>query len=184
MTATAVGLDFSCATRVIFAEVPPTVDVLQQAEGRAHRAKTKSTVNSHVLLCERSRDVRAWLRLSESLERTASLIETEYKGAGRGTAGADSWPSSPKLCAAHSSRRPLWTLACTGLEYKPCWHRRRTLTLCGCAAFYNLCSGVTIDFTSGVAQRCMLPLCRRHKSAAHRQGHGHARPPAAHRHCE
>ena len=81
MTATAVGLDFSCATRVIFAEVPPTVDVLQQAEGRAHRAKTRFPVNAYVLLCEQSRDVRAWLRLSESLERTASLIEADYTGA-------------------------------------------------------------------------------------------------------
>ena len=81
MTATAVGLDFSCASRVIFAEVPATPDVLQQAEARAHRPKTPFPVNSYVLLCQQTPDVRAWVRLSESLERTSSLIEPNYTGA-------------------------------------------------------------------------------------------------------
>jgi SNF2 family DNA or RNA helicase len=81
MTATSVGLDFSCASRVIFAEVPQTVDVLQQAEARAHRAKARAAVNTYVLLCQRTADVRAWLRLSESLERCSTVIETDYTGA-------------------------------------------------------------------------------------------------------
>ena len=80
MTATAVGLDFSCASRVVFAEVPATPDVLQQAEARAHRPKTPFPVNSYVLLCQRTADVRVWVRLTESLERTSSLIEAKYTG--------------------------------------------------------------------------------------------------------
>lgn len=80
MTATSVGLDFSCASHVVFVEVPRTVDVLQQAEARAHRPRTPAAVNSYVLLCQRTHDVRAWLSLSQSLERTSSLIEQAYTG--------------------------------------------------------------------------------------------------------
>ena len=79
MNATAVGLDFSCATAVVFAEVPDTADVLLQAEGRAHRLTSKSAVNVYVLLCKASRDVRTWCRLAESLERQAPLLDTGRK---------------------------------------------------------------------------------------------------------
>lgn len=69
-----VGIDFSCASAVVFAELPTTADVLRQAEGRAHRAKVKSPVTSYVLLCQRTVEVRAWLRLSESSERTSEVL--------------------------------------------------------------------------------------------------------------
>eukprot|EP00892_Ulva_mutabilis_P001705 jgi/Ulvmu1/11535/UM078_0024.1 len=78
MNATAVGLNFSAATTVVFAEVPDTADVLLQAEGRAHRLTSRAAVNVYVLLCKRSRDTSAWCRLADSLERQAPLL----RGAG------------------------------------------------------------------------------------------------------
>ena len=102
MTATAVGLDLSCASHVIFAEVPRTPDVLQQAEARAHRSGTPSAVNSYVLLCQRTQDVRAWVRLSESLERTSSLIEPNYQGAHSDLSSA----YLQKLCMMHLCTQP------------------------------------------------------------------------------
>lgn len=94
MLATAVGLDFSCATVVVFAEVPDTADVLLQAEGRAHRLTSKSAVNVYVLLCKASRDVRTWCRLAESLERQAPLLDTGRKSHGAaGAAGTIDDPS-------------------------------------------------------------------------------------------
>lgn len=79
MNATAVGLDFSCATAVVFTEVPDTADILLQAEGRAHRMTSKSAVNVYVLLCKGTRDVRTWCRLAESLERQAPLLDSGRK---------------------------------------------------------------------------------------------------------
>jgi superfamily II DNA/RNA helicase len=82
MNATAVGLDFSCASHVVFAEVPDTCDVLLQAEGRAHRFSSRSAVNVYILVCKRSRDVRTWCRLSDSLEKQASVLERPVVDAG------------------------------------------------------------------------------------------------------
>lgn len=85
MNATAVGLDFSAATTVVFAEVPDTADVLLQAEGRAHRLTSRAAVNVYVLLCKRSRDTSAWCRLADSLEKQAPLLQ-----------GAGASPGAPR----------------------------------------------------------------------------------------
>jgi hypothetical protein len=100
MNATAVGLDFSCATAVVFAEVPDTADVLLQAEGRAHRMTSKSAVNVYVLLCKQSKDVRTWCRLAESLERQAPLMDTRRRS--HGAAPADVAHSEAEGQAQHA----------------------------------------------------------------------------------
>lgn len=81
VSAACVGLDFSAATAVVFAELPATPDQLQQAEARAHRAGSRGAVNVYVPLCRGTREVRAWLRLSESCGRTRDLIERNCTGA-------------------------------------------------------------------------------------------------------
>lgn len=100
MNATAVGLDFSAATTVVFAEVPDTADVLLQAEGRAHRLTSRAAVNVYVLLCKRSRDTSAWCRLSESLEKQAPLLQ----GAGA-CPGAAPCPRSFTMWPVHTQTR-------------------------------------------------------------------------------
>lgn len=97
MNATAVGLDFSAATTVVFAEVPDTADVLLQAEGRAHRLTSRAAVNVYVLLCKRSRDTASWCRLADSLEKQAPLL----LGAGA-RPGA---PLQPRRCLCPLNRR-------------------------------------------------------------------------------
>lgn len=45
-----VGLDFSSATQVIFAELPDEVSLLRQAEDRAHRKGQTKPVNVYFLV--------------------------------------------------------------------------------------------------------------------------------------
>lgn len=81
ISATACGLDFHNASSVVFAELPETSALLEQAEGRAWRNGCTFPVNSYVLLCQKTPDMRTWLRLSESVERTQLLMNDERKGA-------------------------------------------------------------------------------------------------------
>jgi hypothetical protein len=80
VSAACVGLDFSVADTVVFAELPETPDQLRQAEARAHRAGSCSAVNVYIALCKGTREVRAWLRLVQRSERTAALVERGYPG--------------------------------------------------------------------------------------------------------
>lgn len=52
ITAAAVGLDFSSASAVVFAELPNEVSLVRQAEDRAHRKGQKHAVNVY-FLCAR-----------------------------------------------------------------------------------------------------------------------------------
>jgi SNF2 family DNA or RNA helicase len=80
VSAACVGLDFSVADTVVFAELPEMPDQLRQAEARAHRAGSCSAVNVYVTLCKGTREVRSWLRLVQSLERTAALVDNDHAG--------------------------------------------------------------------------------------------------------
>jgi hypothetical protein len=176
MNATAVGLDFSCASIVVFAEIPSTVGVLKQAEARAHRAKATSAVNAYVLLCQRTLDVRAWLRLSESLERTSSLVEKGHTGARR-----ISLPPALVRCV-----------------YPRCWMHARvqymvthgpfavdTPAVSPTAGSHATCTSVTMSLTRTVAHctvevalvsttiRTEAALCRGNKGSACRSSHAH-----------
>jgi SNF2 family DNA or RNA helicase len=80
VSAACVGHDYSVADTVVFAELPDTPDQLRQAEARAHRAASCSAVNVYVILCKGTREVRTWLRLVESSERTSTLVERSHVG--------------------------------------------------------------------------------------------------------
>lgn len=66
--AASVGLDFSTASIVVFAELPNEVSFALQAEDRAHRrGNTSDRVNVYYLLAKGTSDEASWQRLSTSL---------------------------------------------------------------------------------------------------------------------
>lgn len=56
--ASGVGLDFSTASTVVFAELPQEVAHVRQAEDRAHRKGQHSPVNVYFLVAKSSADER------------------------------------------------------------------------------------------------------------------------------
>ncbi|KAI5067217.1 hypothetical protein GOP47_0017745 [Adiantum capillus-veneris] len=73
MTAGGVGLDFSSAQTVIFAELPKSSSELIQAEDRAHRRGQISAVNVYFFCAKDTSDEMQWQRLSKSLERVSTM---------------------------------------------------------------------------------------------------------------
>ena len=76
--AAGVGLDFSTASCVVFAELPDDASLLEQAEDRAHRRGNESGVNVY-FLCARgggcSHDEDRWNRLERSLNLCREALD-------------------------------------------------------------------------------------------------------------
>lgn len=66
VTAAGVGLDFSAASHVVFAELPSEVSFVRQAEDRAHRRGQQQPVNVYFLLAKGTTDERCWQVGSDS----------------------------------------------------------------------------------------------------------------------
>ncbi|MCO5601803.1 hypothetical protein L7F22_055928 [Adiantum nelumboides] len=73
LTAGGVGLDFSSAQTVVFAELPKSSSELIQAEDRAHRRGQTSAVNVYFFCAKNTSDEMQWQRLSKSLERVSTM---------------------------------------------------------------------------------------------------------------
>ncbi|KAL4428086.1 hypothetical protein ABPG75_002175 [Micractinium tetrahymenae] len=78
VTAAGVGLDFSSASVVVFAELPDEVALVLQAEDRAHRQGQSQPVNVYFLCAKGTTDDRRWQALNRSLARVAAV----HDGAG------------------------------------------------------------------------------------------------------
>ncbi|RMZ57207.1 hypothetical protein APUTEX25_004041 [Auxenochlorella protothecoides] len=73
LLAAGVGLDFSAASAVAFAELPDEVGILWQAEARAHRQGLCWPVNIYFLCAQGSSDEQRWQRLHRSLARRLKI---------------------------------------------------------------------------------------------------------------
>ncbi|QDZ20471.1 SNF2-like DNA helicase [Chloropicon primus] len=69
LTAAGVGLDFSSAHIVVFAELPKQVSILEQAEARVHRKGLQFPVNVYFMCAKDTMDERLWLNLGTSLNK-------------------------------------------------------------------------------------------------------------------
>ena len=69
LTAAGVGLDFSSAQIVVFAELPREVSILEQAEARVHRKGQIFPVNVYFMCAKDTLDERLWLSLGTSLNK-------------------------------------------------------------------------------------------------------------------
>ncbi|GAQ80645.1 hypothetical protein KFL_000580395 [Klebsormidium nitens] len=74
VTAGGVGLDFSAAQTVVFAELPTSSADLMHAKDRAHRRGQSSAVNVYLFCAKDTGDETSWMRLSESLERVTTVV--------------------------------------------------------------------------------------------------------------
>ncbi|KAH7280039.1 hypothetical protein KP509_37G049700 [Ceratopteris richardii] len=73
LTAGGVGLDFSSAQTVVFAELPKSSSELLQAEDRAHRHGQKNAVNIYYFCAKDTSDEMQWQSLSRSIERVSTM---------------------------------------------------------------------------------------------------------------
>ncbi|GAX84585.1 hypothetical protein CEUSTIGMA_g12006.t1 [Chlamydomonas eustigma] len=94
ITAAAVGLDFSSASSVVFAELPSEVSLVRQAEDRAHRKGQTQAVNIYFLCARDTSDDRRWQKLSSSLMTISQVLD-----------GPEAVPLSSKNAAA-DAREP------------------------------------------------------------------------------
>ena len=69
VTAGGTGLDFSAASAVVFAELPPHAALVRQAEDRVHRRGQKNNVNVFFLCAMNTFDDRQWQFLNKRLQR-------------------------------------------------------------------------------------------------------------------
>lgn len=84
VTAAGVGLDFSTASAVVFAELPSEISYIRQAEDRAHRQGQRNTVNVYFLCARGTSDERLWQRLSTSLARLDAVHDGVLNGSSKG----------------------------------------------------------------------------------------------------
>lgn len=84
--AASVGLDFSMASAVVFAELPDEAALLQQAEDRAHRRGVQSSVLVHILVARGSAEEMRWQRLAQSMD----MLQVVRSGEGALEKGAAS----------------------------------------------------------------------------------------------
>ncbi|GJP76976.1 hypothetical protein CLOP_g7415 [Closterium sp. NIES-67] len=75
VTAGGVGLDFSAAQTIVFAEIPRAAADLLQGEDRAHRRGQRFPVNVVVFCAKDSRDETAWQKLCRSAERVSAAVD-------------------------------------------------------------------------------------------------------------
>ncbi|PSC75396.1 DNA annealing helicase and endonuclease ZRANB3 [Micractinium conductrix] len=73
VAAAGVGLDFSAASVVVFAELPDEVALVRQAEDRAHRQGQRHPVNIYFLCAKGTTDDRRWQALNRSLARVSAV---------------------------------------------------------------------------------------------------------------
>ena len=71
--AAGVGMNFSAAKCVIFAELPRTVSDLEQAEARAHRHGVKSSVNVYFAVARDPSDEATWRGLGVATDRLCAV---------------------------------------------------------------------------------------------------------------
>ena len=69
LTAAGVGLDFSSAHIVVFAELPREVSILEQAEARVHRKGLAFPVNVYFMCAKGTMDEALWVSLGTSLNK-------------------------------------------------------------------------------------------------------------------
>ena len=69
VTAGGTGLDFSAASAVVFAELPPHASLVRQAEDRVHRRGQKNNVNVFFLCAMNTFDDRQWQFLNKRLQK-------------------------------------------------------------------------------------------------------------------
>uniref|UniRef100_A0A1D2A8V2 DNA annealing helicase and endonuclease ZRANB3 n=1 Tax=Auxenochlorella protothecoides TaxID=3075 RepID=A0A1D2A8V2_AUXPR len=108
LLAAGVGLDFSAASAVAFAELPDEVGILWQAEARAHRQGLCWPVNIYFLCAQGSSDEQRWQRLHRSLARVNAVHDgveqiTPPPGAGTGVHAWDGDPLQPTPGPSHAS---------------------------------------------------------------------------------
>lgn len=75
------GLDFSSASAVVFAELPDKVAHVRQAEDRAHRQGQKMAVNVYFLIARSTTDERR-SRLCRCDERQYKTCESAHNRQG------------------------------------------------------------------------------------------------------
>ncbi|KAK9844937.1 hypothetical protein WJX74_008894 [Apatococcus lobatus] len=73
VTAAGIGLDFSTASAVVFAELPQEIAFVRQAEDRAHRHGQRMPVNVYFLVSRGTSDDKRWRALNRSLERVTAV---------------------------------------------------------------------------------------------------------------
>ena len=78
---TGVGLDFSSASAVVFAELPEEVALVRQAEDRAHRKGQTMPVNVYFLIARSTIDERRCMS-PHSLTRRESLYPKSHSRIG------------------------------------------------------------------------------------------------------
>ena len=71
--AAGLGMNFSAAKCVIFAEIPRTVADLEQAEARAHRHGVKSAVNIYFAVARDPSDEEIWRNLGVATDRLCAV---------------------------------------------------------------------------------------------------------------
>jgi superfamily II DNA or RNA helicase len=69
VTAGGTGLDFTAASAVAFAELPPHASLVRQAEDRVHRRGQKNSVNVFFLCAMNTFDDRQWQYLNKRLQK-------------------------------------------------------------------------------------------------------------------
>lgn len=89
VTAGGTGLDFSAASGVIFAELPPHASLVRQAEDRVHRRGQKNNVNVFFLCAMNTFDDRQWQFLNKRLQKVDRVHNGPLVGVEGGVDGSE-----------------------------------------------------------------------------------------------
>ncbi|PRW44334.1 DNA annealing helicase and endonuclease ZRANB3 [Chlorella sorokiniana] len=108
VTAAGVGLDFSSASVVVFAELPDEVAHVRQAEDRAHRQGQRNPVNIYFLCAKGTTDDRRWQHLNRSLARVAAVHDGAGLAPAGGPAGAEAPAAAAELPAQAAEPVEVW----------------------------------------------------------------------------
>jgi hypothetical protein len=83
ITAGAEGIDLSAADCAVFAELPPDIASLMQAECRVDRGQRATAPTFYYIACRHTYDVKHWIRLNESFSRVNLVhdgMSNSYEG--------------------------------------------------------------------------------------------------------
>ncbi len=89
VTAGGTGLDFSAASGVVFAELPPHASLVRQAEDRVHRRGQKNNVNVFFLCAMNTFDDRQWQFLNKRLQKVDRVHNGPVSDGSGGEEGVD-----------------------------------------------------------------------------------------------
>lgn len=111
ITAAGVGLDFSPAAAVVFAELPDEPALVAQAEARAHRrGAAAACINVYFLIARGTSDERRWRALDRGLARLAAVADGARGGRGglavHGVRDADAGVATPGGAAVEAAPPP------------------------------------------------------------------------------